>query len=70
MAELTDTDIGIGMRKKTERAKGRRIYGKTKLVIFFVKFQMYWYHVTFHLNLGLEHTLDAGLPGDHRVQVW
>ena len=24
------------------------------------------YHVTF----DLEHTLDAGLPGDHRVQVW
>ena len=21
-------------------------------------------------NLDLEHTLDAGLPGDHRVQVW
>ena len=26
------------------------------------------YHVTF--DLDLEHTLDAGLPGDHRVQVW
>jgi len=25
-------------------------------------------HVTF--DLDLEHTLDAGLPGDHRVQVW
>jgi len=24
--------------------------------------------VTF--DLDLEHTLDAGLPGDHRVQVW
>ena len=24
------------------------------------------YHVTF----DLEHTLDAGSPGDHRVQVW
>ena len=28
------------------------------------------YHVTFNLDLDLEHTLDAGLPGDHRVQVW
>ena len=26
------------------------------------------YHVTF--DLDLEHTLDARLPGDHRVQVW
>jgi len=27
------------------------------------------YHVTFDLDLDLdlEHTLDAGLPGDHRV---
>jgi len=28
------------------------------------------YHVTFDLDLDLEHTLEAGLPGDHRVQVW
>jgi len=30
------------------------------------------YHVTFDLDfdLDLEHTLDAGLPADHRVQVW
>ena len=28
------------------------------------------YHVTFDLNLDLEHTLDAGSSGDHRVQVW
>jgi len=28
------------------------------------------YHVTFDLDLDLEHTLDAGAPGDHRVQVW
>jgi len=28
------------------------------------------YHVTFDLDLDLEHTLDACLPGDHRVQVW
>ena len=28
------------------------------------------YHVTFDLDFDLKHTLDAGLPGDHRVQVW
>ena len=28
------------------------------------------YHVTFDLDLDLEHTLDAGSCGDHRVQVW
>jgi len=28
------------------------------------------YHVTFDLDHDLEHTLDVGLPGDHRVQVW
>jgi len=28
------------------------------------------YRVTFDLDLDFEHTLDAGLPGDHRVQVW
>ena len=26
--------------------------------------------MTFDLDLDLEHTQDAGLPGDHRVQVW
>jgi len=26
--------------------------------------------VTFDLGRDLEHTLDAGLPGDHHVQVW
>jgi len=28
------------------------------------------YHVTFDLGLDLEHTLDAGSPADHRVQLW
>jgi len=28
------------------------------------------YHVTFGLDLDLEHTLNAGPCGDHRVQVW
>jgi len=26
--------------------------------------------VTFDLDLDLEHNLDAGPSGDHRVQVW
>jgi len=73
MAELTaqtHSHLGIRMRKKTERTKGRRIYGKTELAIFFVKFQMCWYHVTFHLDLELEHILDARSPADHYLQVW
>ena len=28
------------------------------------------HHVTFDLDLDLEHTLDASRPGVHRVQVW
>jgi len=36
----------------------------------FVPAQKCPYHVTFDLDLELEHTLDAGLTGDHRVQVW
>jgi len=28
------------------------------------------YHVTFDLDLDLEHILDAGSSGDYRVQVW
>jgi len=28
------------------------------------------YYVTFDLDLDIEHTLYAGLPGDHSVQVW
>jgi len=35
----------------------------------FVKSQKCPYHVTFDLDLDIEHTLDAGPPGDHRVQV-
>jgi len=36
----------------------------------FVPVQKHPYHVTFDLDLDLENTLDAGLPGVHRVQVW
>ena len=28
------------------------------------------YHVTFDLDLDLEHIVDAGPCGDHHVQVW
>jgi len=28
------------------------------------------YHVTFEIDLDLEHTLDAGSPVHQRVQVW
>jgi len=34
-----------------------------------VKSQKCPYHVTFDLDLDLEHILDAGSSGDHRVQV-
>ena len=27
-------------------------------------------HVTFDIDLDLEHTLDVGFTGNHRVQVW
>jgi len=36
----------------------------------FVTSQKCPYYVTFDLDLDLEHTLDAGPSGDHRVQVW
>jgi len=36
----------------------------------FVLAQKCPYHVTFDLDLDLEHTLDAGSPDDHPVQVW
>ena len=36
----------------------------------FVKLQKCPYHVTFDLDLDLEHTLDAGPSGDQRAQVW
>jgi len=36
----------------------------------FVLAQKCPYHVTFDLDLDLEHNLDACCPGVHRVQVW
>jgi len=36
----------------------------------FVPKRKYSYHVTCDLDLDLEHTLNAGPSGDHRVQVW
>ena len=35
----------------------------------FVPVQKCPYHVTFDVDLDLEHIVDADLPGDHRVQV-
>jgi len=64
----THSHLGIGMRKKTGQRKGE--FRERLVSDFFVKFQMCWYHVTFHLDLKLEHTLDVGFSGDHRVQVW
>ena len=54
------------MHVETERQKV--LYSK-----HFVTSQKRPYHVTFDLDLDLEHTLDAALCGvcvDHRVQVW
>ena len=36
----------------------------------FVTSQKCLYHVIFDLDLDLEHILDAGSSGYHRVQVW
>ena len=36
----------------------------------FVKSEKCPYHVTFDLDLDLEHILDAGSSEDHRMQVW
>ena len=30
---------------------------------------MCWYHVTFHLDLELEHTLNVGSSGDYHVAI-
>jgi len=35
----------------------------------FVKSQMCPYHVTLDIDLDLEHSMDAGQPEDHHVQV-
>ena len=50
------------MHVETERQKV--LYSK-----HFVTSQKCPYHVTFDLDLGLEHSLDVGPCGDHRVQV-
>ena len=42
----------------------------TREEAIFVPAQKCPYHVTFDLDLDLEHTLDARWPGVHRVQVW
>jgi len=45
-------------------------YANNPQEAIFVPVQKCPYHVTFDLDLDLEHTMDADLPGDHRVQVW
>jgi len=45
-------------------------YANNPQEAIFVPVQKRPYHVTFDLDLDLEHTMDADLPGDHRVQVW
>jgi len=47
-------------------------YPNNRQEAIFVPAQKCPYHVTFDLELDLEHTMDAdlGLRGDHRVQVW
>ena len=67
--------MGIGKRKKTERTTGREGYAKTDFgqdaaisveeeAIFVQSYKPR------ARDLDLEHTLDARLPGDHRVHVW
>jgi len=51
------------MHVETERQKV--LYSK-----HFVRSQKWQYHVTFDLNPDLEHTLDAGYAGDHRVPTF
>jgi len=66
MASLTaqtHSHLGNGMLKKTEWTKERRSQAQTELAISFVKFQMCWYHMAFHLDLEFEHNLDVHLSG-------
>jgi len=81
MAELSH--LGIGVRKKREWRKGREGLRRSEFshdsaaicmweeaILFHVKSQKCPYHMTFDLELDLQHTLGAGPPGDHCVQVW
>ena len=61
--------------EETERTKGREVRERLSLVriqpfVIFVKSYKCPYHVKLDLDLDLEHTLDAGLARNHRVQVW
>ena len=57
--------VGMGSNQNVSNDIYREKYpgGVTYFVIVVNK-------VTFDLDLDLEHTLDAGIPEDHRVQVW
>ena len=72
MAELTaqtDSHLGIGMRKKTERTKGRGGWGKTEFgqnvaicleeEAIFVKSYKCPYRVKFDVDLEVQHILSA-----------
>jgi len=48
--------------------RNRAICLREKAIL--VRAQKCPYHVTFDLDLDLEHTVDAGWPGDYHVQVW
>jgi len=67
--------LGIRKRKKTERTEGRECYEKTEFgqdaaisveeEAIFV--QSYKFRAR---DLDLEHTQDAGSPGDRPMQIW
>jgi len=48
--------------------RNRAIYLREKAILG--RAQKCPYHVTFDLDLDLEHNVDAGSPADHRVQLW
>jgi len=75
LTERTQSPLGIGKRKKTERTKRRENYGKTEFgqdaaisveeeAIFVQSYK------SCARDLDPEHTLDARSAVDHRVQVW
>ena len=55
---------------KLSRIMNNSTYPNNPQEAIFAPVQKCPYHVTFDLDLDLEHSVDADLPGDHRVQVW
>ena len=86
MAELTAQTyshsaicgLGCGRKPNGQRegeVRERLEFGQDSAICLgeepiFVISQKCPYHVTFDLDLDLEHILDAGPSGDHRMQVW